>query len=45
VELGDDASNAMKGEVTFTFLLDSVGSLDAWDVLYIPGLKKNFFSA
>jgi hypothetical protein len=44
VELGDDAKYAVKGEGTITFQLESGGSFDAHDVLYIPGLKKNFLS-
>jgi len=42
VELGDDARYEVKGEGIVTFHLKSWGSLDAHDVLYIPGLKKNF---
>jgi len=34
----------MKGEVTITFRLDAGGLLVSQDVLYIPGLKKNFLS-
>jgi hypothetical protein len=44
VGLGDDAKYAVKGEGTITFHLESGGSLDAHDVLYVPGLKKNFLS-
>jgi hypothetical protein len=44
VELGDDAKYAVKGEGTITFHLESGGSFDAQDVLYVPGLKKNFLS-
>jgi hypothetical protein len=44
VQLGDDAKYAVKGEGTITFHLESGGSLDAHDVLYVPGLKKNFLS-
>jgi hypothetical protein len=44
VELGDDAKYAVKGEGIITFQLESGVSLDAHDVLYIPGLKKNFLS-
>jgi hypothetical protein len=44
VELGDDAKYAVKGEGTIMFQLESGGSLDAQDVLYVPGLKKNFLS-
>jgi hypothetical protein len=44
VELGDDATYAMKGEGIITFQLESIGSLDAWDMIYIPGLKNNFLS-
>jgi hypothetical protein len=44
VQLGDDAKYAVKGEGTIMFQLESGGSLDAQDVLYVPGLKKNFLS-
>jgi hypothetical protein len=44
VELGDDAKYAVKGEGTILFHLESRGSFDAQDVLYVPGLKKNFLS-
>jgi hypothetical protein len=42
VELSDDAKYAMKEEGTIMFKLDFGGFLYAHDVLYIPGLKKNF---
>jgi hypothetical protein len=41
VQLGDDARYAVKGEGTIMFQLESGGLLDAHDVLYVPGLKKN----
>jgi hypothetical protein len=41
VELGDDAKYVVKGEGTILFQLESEGSFDAQDVLYVPGLKKN----
>jgi hypothetical protein len=44
VQLGDDSKYVVKGEGTITFHLESGGSLDAQDVLYVPGLKKNFLS-
>jgi hypothetical protein len=44
VELGDDAKYAVKGEGTILFQLESGGSFDAQDVLYVPGLRKNFLS-
>jgi hypothetical protein len=44
VELGDDAKYAVKGEGTILFQLESGGSLEAQDVLYVPKLKKNFLS-
>jgi hypothetical protein len=44
VEFGDDAKYAMKGEGIVTFNLKLGGSLDAHDVLYVLGLKKNFIS-
>jgi hypothetical protein len=36
VELGDDAKYAVKGEGTILFQLESSGSLEAQDVLYVP---------
>jgi hypothetical protein len=36
VQFGDDARYAVKGEGTIMFHLESGGSLDAQDVLYIP---------
>jgi hypothetical protein len=42
VELGDNAKYAVKGEGTILFQLESGGSLEAQDVLYVPGMKKNF---
>jgi hypothetical protein len=42
VELGDDAKYVVKGEGKILFHLESRGSFDAQDVLYVPGLKKNF---
>jgi hypothetical protein len=44
VELGDDAKSAVKGEGTVLFQLESRGSFDAHDVLYVPGLKKKLLS-
>jgi hypothetical protein len=44
VELGDDAKYAVKGEGTILFQLESGGSFEAHDVLYVLGLKKNFLS-
>jgi hypothetical protein len=44
VELGDDAKYAVKGEGTILFQLESGGSFEAQDVLYVPELKKNFLS-
>jgi hypothetical protein len=44
VELGDDAKYVVKGEGTITFHLESGGSLDAHDVIYILGLKKISFN-
>ena len=41
VQLGDDAKYVVKGEGIVTFQLKLGGSLDAHDVLYVPGLKKN----
>jgi hypothetical protein len=42
VELGDDAKYAVKGEGTICFQLESGGSFDAQDVLYVPGLEEEF---
>jgi hypothetical protein len=42
VEFGDDAKYAVKGEGIVTFQLESGGSFDDHDVLYVLGLKKNF---
>jgi hypothetical protein len=42
VELGDDAKYAVKGEGSILFHLESGGSFDVEDVLYVLGLKKNF---
>jgi hypothetical protein len=36
VELGDDAKYAVKGEGTILFQLESSGSLEAQDMLYVP---------
>ena len=44
VELGDDSKYAVKGEGIVMFHIESRGSLDAQDVLYVPGLKKNLLS-
>jgi len=44
VELADDAKYAMKGERTILFQLESSGSLEAHDVLYVPRLKKKLLS-
>jgi hypothetical protein len=44
VELGDDSKYAVKGDGIVMFHIDSGGSLDSHDVLYIPFLKNNFLS-
>jgi transposase InsO family protein len=44
VELGDDAKYAVRGQGTVQFQLESGGSFDAQEVLYVPGLKKNLLS-
>jgi hypothetical protein len=44
VEIGDDARCVVKGEGKIKFQLKLGGLLDAQDVIYIPGLKKNFLS-
>jgi hypothetical protein len=42
VDLGNDSRYAMKCEGNISFQIDSVGSIDAHDVLYVLGIKKNF---
>jgi hypothetical protein len=44
VHLGDDSKYALKGERTIMFQLESKGSFDSQDMLYVLGLKKNFHS-
>jgi hypothetical protein len=44
VELGDEAKYAVIGQGTMHFQLESGGSFDAQEVLYVPGLKRNLFS-
>jgi hypothetical protein len=44
VYLGDDARYIVKGKGIVTFQLDSGGSLDAHNVLYVPSLKNNLLS-
>jgi hypothetical protein len=44
VELGNDAKYAVKGVGTILFQLESGGSLETKDVLYVPGLRKNLLS-
>jgi hypothetical protein len=44
VELGDDAKYAMKGEGIVLFQLDSRGSFDAHDVIYVTRINNNFLS-
>ena len=41
MELGDDASYAIKGTGSISFQLDSGIVLHIEEVLYVPGLKKN----
>ena len=44
VQLGDDAKETVKGEGKITFWLELGGSLNAHNVLYVPGLKKKSLS-
>jgi hypothetical protein len=44
VELGDEAKYLVAGVSTIHFQLESSNSLDFDDVLFVPGLKKNFLS-
>jgi hypothetical protein len=44
VELGDDTKYAVRGQGTVHFQLESGGSFDAQEVLFVPGLKKNLLS-
>jgi hypothetical protein len=41
VELGKNAKYAVKGIATISFQLKSGASLEAKDMLYVPGLTKN----
>jgi hypothetical protein len=42
VELGDDTKYAMKGEGNILFHLESSGSFNVQDVLYVSGFSKKF---
>jgi hypothetical protein len=44
VELGDDVEYTVEGEGTILFQLESRGSLEAQDVIYVLDLKKNLLS-
>jgi hypothetical protein len=44
VELGDDVEYVVEGEGTILFQLESRGSLEAQDVLYVLELKMNLVS-
>jgi hypothetical protein len=44
IELGNNAKYPVRGQGTIQFQLESGGSFDAQEVLYVHGLKKNFFS-
>jgi hypothetical protein len=44
VELGDDKCYKIEGVVSISFILESGPRLDANEVLYVPGLKKNILS-
>jgi hypothetical protein len=41
IQLGNNAKYLVKGQGTMQFQLDSGGSFDAQEVLYVLGLKKN----
>jgi hypothetical protein len=41
VDLGDNSKYVVKGEGTILLQLESGGSLETHDVIYVPGLKKN----
>ena len=41
MDLGDDAKYAVKGEGTISFQIESEGSFEAKDMLYVLGLKRN----
>jgi hypothetical protein len=43
-ELGDDAKYAVNGDGTILFKLESRGSFEALDVLYVQRMKKNLLS-
>ena len=44
VELGDEASYAIKGARSVSFQLEEGINLHLGEVLYVPGLKKNLIS-
>jgi hypothetical protein len=44
LELGDNTKYAVRGQGTVQFQLESGGSFDVQEVLYVPGLKKNLLS-
>jgi hypothetical protein len=44
IDLGDDVDDAVEGEGTILFQLESGGLLEAQDVLYVPEMKKNLLS-
>ena len=44
VELGDDATYAIKGVGSTSFQLDSRIVLHIEEILFVPGLKKNLLS-
>jgi hypothetical protein len=44
IQLGNNAKYPVKVQGTVQFQLESGGSFDAQEVLYVPGLKKNLLS-
>ena len=44
VVLGDDSAVREVGHGTITFQRESMSPMVLWDVLYVPGLKKNLVS-
>jgi hypothetical protein len=44
VELDNEAKYVVRGQGNIQYQLESGGSFDAQEVLYVPGLKKNLLS-
>jgi hypothetical protein len=44
IALGDDTIVRVAGHGTMTFQRDTMSSISFRDVLFVPGMKKNFIS-